>query len=1482
MRTPKQLTALVLAAAMATTAIATPAEAKTFADVPKSHWAYDNIDHISDAEIMVGYGGTKNFGPENHLLRAEFAGILQKVSGEKTDNHKKDTTGLTDMKKGGMWYTDAANWAYGKNLIKGIDVGNDIIFAPMQSVTREQAACIMQRYAEIYGADAKSYTETAEKQFSDWKNVSDWAKDGVEWAVERNLFDGTTDKYGNRYLEPQRPVLRAEMAKMVTYLQEVVKNGMCNIDIDGDGKPDINIDTDGDGKPDVNIDKDGDGKPDLNVDTNGDGKPDLNIDTNGDGKPDKNIDKDGDGKVDHRPSTPIPDATATMTVPDSVYAKTPVNIIVKGSYIDEIIWTFIDKDGKVYTEKDLKAKLNNKGGSVTFPVKGEWTIKGEVIGDNGKKINLEQKITVHEAAAIAFSLPEIAHTDTTITVEPRVEGARDVTWTVKHNGKDIALKDAFNGTLSNNGGEITFKTAGEYELIGTVTDSAGKKMSATQKCSVYPVGEIKIQADKMTHVDEITNVGLSLKNAEKTTVKWLVYKGTPTTGTLVTEEQVKGLAELNNEGGELGFIEKGTYTIVASITDETGREWKDTSTITSYPVGEVGFSIPEYIHTDEKLHLKAIFENLGDNTPRWTVKVDGLEKQFTEVFDKTPIADGDYDLKPKMSGDIEIKVSFTDAAGREYSDTQHTHIYPVPKVEYSLPSDTWTDKQIAVNVTTTGLDNNKIEWLVDNTYGYQDWNTYIDGTMNNEGGTIRFKRAGTYEIVARVTDSTGRVFLFELPNTTTIVQPVLDLTFNLPEETYVGEQHKVRTKGDNGFLPVSWTLERNGQEVVLADYMSGALNALGGDVSFTKDGNYTLKATMTDVNGRIFKAQDSIVVHPNVVFDIDVNGNDGSGGEIKKHLGEKFEINVNAENVDGAKVEWEVFDEQNHKLEWDDVIDGDLGLNGGEIAFNNEEGNYIIKATVTDAYGKSTTHNIEITAYNEAPSKPVINTSVDLHDNQDAFSNNAKVKGQVTLNANDAWKDDKISYEWDQTQEVQSLTGYYGLGQHKGKVRSVDQWGAKSEWQDVVIDVQMAEPQAPTVTPTVDYNDMQGAFTLDAKVKVTFDVQNQADPQLTRATMSTKDGYFGLGEHTVTTTVTDIFNRTHENSSNFSVVNEAPKAPTVTLKADYNDVQNEFSKQAAVKVTAIGTAGQDRDATKLEWASDSATTNQGAYLGIGSHIIKVRTVDAFGAVSDWTTKTTNIGVVGQADPNGTVYQTPTSTLKSPDLNNNDATTNNNVKFNVTSNAVTPVQVRTIDYYHQTTKTTNPNVNQGQQTTAITQHYDNGRHLLVSEVRDLFGNCSYGNQFFIVGSTTAGGGANISSQTTSIAEAGVFDGDTALAYINGFTFDIPSIFGHSSGGADWVTITGIKLDGSEEQIIHFNSSDGYADVDAANGKGTWRSDQGSGNFNYPQDTYVKLKFVYYNDHPGCLANATEGLNYTVKYKFRDDSGLHENFGNLFKW
>ncbi|HBG4350676.1 TPA: collagen-binding adhesin CbpA, partial [Clostridioides difficile] len=114
--------------------------------------------------------------------------------------------------------------------------------------------------------------------------------------------------------------------------EKKLKLDMTNVDVDGDGIPDINIDTSGDWKPDINIDTDntgewkpsteggnGDGiwKPDKNIDTNGDGNPDTDynrpaIDTDNDGvddywKPDKNVDTGSGGYDTGNPNLNKPD-----------------------------------------------------------------------------------------------------------------------------------------------------------------------------------------------------------------------------------------------------------------------------------------------------------------------------------------------------------------------------------------------------------------------------------------------------------------------------------------------------------------------------------------------------------------------------------------------------------------------------------------------------------------------------------------------------------------------------------------------------------------------------------------------------------------------------------------------------------------------------------------------------------------------------------------------------------------------------------------------------------------------------------------------------------------------------------------------------------------------------------------------------------------------------------------------------------------------
>ncbi|MCW0823108.1 hypothetical protein OKS01_02455 [Clostridioides difficile] len=170
-------------------------------------------------------------------------------------------------------------------------------------------------YVQFY-INGKEYKDPVELKTHDKGSEShNYSTASIEW----------------RPLDSNHHVLTTEQTITVKYIgddinyiegsedEKKLKLDMTNVDVDGDGKPDINIDTDSDGRPDINIDTSGDWKPDINIDTdntgewkpsteggNGDGiwKPDKNIDTNGDGNPDTDynrpaIDTDNDGVDDY-------------------------------------------------------------------------------------------------------------------------------------------------------------------------------------------------------------------------------------------------------------------------------------------------------------------------------------------------------------------------------------------------------------------------------------------------------------------------------------------------------------------------------------------------------------------------------------------------------------------------------------------------------------------------------------------------------------------------------------------------------------------------------------------------------------------------------------------------------------------------------------------------------------------------------------------------------------------------------------------------------------------------------------------------------------------------------------------------------------------------------------------------------------------------------------------------------------------------------
>ncbi len=189
----------------------------------------------------------------------------------------------------------------------------------------------------------------------------------------------------------------------------------------------------------------------------------------------------------------------------------------------------------------------------------------------------------------------------------------------------------------------------------------------------------------------------------------------------------------------------------------------------------------------------------------------------------------------------------------------------MPAVSYSLSKYAHTDTDVVVKTETANLDGLTIEWLVDNTFGFQDWSTYVSGKLTNNGGTIRFKRAGIYELVARVTDETGRVFLYESKDRCEVL-PVLTIDFELPAFAYTDTDHDIRTHGNNNVLPVEWSVSKDGKNIPLSEAFSGSLTPQGGKITFRSDGEYVLTAMMTDYLKRSYSHSESIRILPVVQY----------------------------------------------------------------------------------------------------------------------------------------------------------------------------------------------------------------------------------------------------------------------------------------------------------------------------------------------------------------------------------------------------------------------------------------------------------------------------------------------------------------------------------------------------------------------------------------------------------------------------------------
>lgn len=740
-------------------------------------------------------------------------------------------------------------------------------------------------------------------------------------------------------------------------------------------------------------------------------------------------------------SSYVPAPQFDFVIPKSCYMGDQIKIEPTSKYVSTVSWSITKDEIPVELTSAFEGELTKDGGMLKAKEVGSHTITATAKNSRGREITYRQTIVVYPVITVGFTLPETAHTDTSIAVDLKNEnlGAYPVVWTVAKDGADMDIAKVITGKLDNTGGTIQFTEHGSYILTAATTDTLGKVSSVSQSITVYPVVEVKLTLPNLSHTDKTVALQAESKDAESLTAYWTLTKD----GVLVElETHIEG--DLNLADSNIRFKEKGVYHLTVTLTDNTGRVFTDTAKITVYPVGAVGFYLPSILHTDDIVTVETTLAEIGSKTVAWTMTKDGKEISLSEAITGALINDGG-NIGFKDKGEYMLKCSFTDEGGRKYAYEQVVKVYPVPMVTYTQPTFVHTDTEAKINTTTTDLEGLTLEWLVDNTFGYQDWNTFVAGTLNNNGGTINFKRAGIYELVARTTDETGRVFLFE-PKNKTEVLPVLTIGFDLPATAYTDTQIDIRTSGHNNTLPVEWTLTKDGKSIALSSAIEGELNKLGGKVHFNSHGEYVLTATMTDLLGRSYTNSESITIMPILNFAFTLPA--------QAHYGTEFAVTVEKnEYMENTVITWTLT-----KAGDSAVYTGALTKTGGAIAIA-DIGTFTLTSVATDSFGRESRHSETIIVTNTAPT--VINVTA----TPTRTVKDGKFLVNITAVANDT-NGDVTTLEW----ENRTADNYYAIGTHTVRVRVKDVAGAYSEWSEKTFTIQSSAPTRPVITRTPSGN----------------------------------------------------------------------------------------------------------------------------------------------------------------------------------------------------------------------------------------------------------------------------------------------------------------------------------------------------------------------------------------------------------------------------
>ena len=125
----------------------------SFSDVTEGDWYKDAVLWAADKKIVTGYTGTKLFGANDPVTRAQMAAMMYRYA----KNYKKydvkadgDYSRFPDAGDVQGFAIDALKWAVSEGIITGKTIDGQLLLDPQGSANRAECATIIQRFMELY------------------------------------------------------------------------------------------------------------------------------------------------------------------------------------------------------------------------------------------------------------------------------------------------------------------------------------------------------------------------------------------------------------------------------------------------------------------------------------------------------------------------------------------------------------------------------------------------------------------------------------------------------------------------------------------------------------------------------------------------------------------------------------------------------------------------------------------------------------------------------------------------------------------------------------------------------------------------------------------------------------------------------------------------------------------------------------------------------------------------------------------------------------------------------------------------------------------------------------------------------------------------------------------------------------------------------------------------------------------------------------